>query len=224
MSDQKLGGSSSQADWIMKYQIKTLNPKSIVDFGAGRGKNCRIAREVLGTNVHITAVEGYKIAADLLLESTLCNHVENVLLERWVDNNDKKYDLAIFGDVLEHLKPRLIRDVINKSLRIFRHIIIVVPLHDIFQRDSYGNELENHKAYIRANFFDKYSPKEKHITYGSHYGTGYDIMNILLSSEFTDTRKLYKRILKRVRHYILTILQRVGLARVFADLETFIRK
>lgn len=224
MSDLKLGGSSFQADWVIKHQIKTLNPKSVVDFGAGRGKNCKFVREILGTDVHITAVEGYKIAADLLLEDNLCDHVDNVLLEHWIDNNDKNYDLAIFGDVIEHLKPRAIREVINKSFSSFKHIIIVTPLYDIFQQDDYGNKLEDHKAYIGINFFEYYSPAEKHIIYGAHCGTQYDIMNVLISTEFTDTRKFYKKILKRTRHYILTILQRVGLARVFANFETFIRR
>jgi hypothetical protein len=51
----------------------------------------------------------------------------------------------------------------RSAMEQFDHIIIVVPLHDIFQDDSYGNGLEIHWAYITHHFFDRYKPVEKHI-------------------------------------------------------------
>jgi cyclopropane fatty-acyl-phospholipid synthase-like methyltransferase len=223
VSDQILGGSSKQCDWVTKEQIKTLNPKSVVDFGSGRGKYCRFVRELLGSDVLITAVDGYKPAADNLEKSGLCNHVDHVLLQRWFDGNKEKYDLAIFGDVLEHLPPRKIKSVLRKSFEVFKWIIIVLPLYDIFQRDSYGNKLEDHVAYIGPDFFDKFHPLEKHIVSKARDGTPYDIMNILLSSEYKDTRKPVKKILRQVRHYLILTLQHIGLAKAFVDFENFIR-
>lgn len=220
MFDQRVGASSDQADWIIKNQIQVLNPKSVVDFGAGGGKNCRFLRELLGPDIHITAVEAYRIAAELLLGNNLYNRIDNVLLEHWTHNNVNKYDLAIFGDVLEHLKPRIIRQVINKSLKFFKHIIIVVPLHEIFQGAEYGNELEIHRTYIGADYFDRYDPKEKHIVYGDYY----NIMNILLSSEAKNKIQYHKKVLRIVRHYIIVFLQPFGLARAFVRFEAFIRR
>jgi len=223
LHEETVGGSSRQSDWVAREQISSLNPKSVVDFGAGRGKYCRFVRELLGSDVELTAVDGYKKAAEGLEESHLCDQVDNMLLERWFDNNTDKYDLAIFGDVLEHLHPRVIRRVVEKALKVFKYIIIVIPLYDIFQRDTYGNRLEDHKAYIGPKFFDRYHPIEKHIVYRDRHGTPFDIMNILLWSEYTDNRKPYKKILRRARHYLLLALQPLGLAKAFVDLENFLR-
>jgi len=223
LHEETLGGSSHQSDWVAREQIISLDPKSVVDFGAGRGKYCRFVRELLGSDVELTAVDGYKKAAEGLEESHLCDKVDNMLLERWFDNNTDKYDLAIFGDVLEHLPPKVIRRVVEKALSTFKYIIIVIPLYDIFQRDTYGNKLEDHKAYIGPKFFDRYHPIEKHIVSRERHDTPFDIMNLLLWSEYADRRKPYKKILWQVRHNILKLLQLIGLAKVFVDLENFLR-
>jgi len=113
--------------------------------------------------------------------------------------------------------------VVEKALRRFKYIIIVIPLYDIFQRDNYGNKLEDHNAYLGPTFFDRYHPMEKHIIYRGRHNTSYDIMNLLLWSEYTDNRKPYKKILWHARHYLLKLLQQVGLAKAFVDLENFLR-
>ena len=40
----------------------------MVDFGAGGGKNCRLVREVMGTQCRVTAVEGYEPTVQTLIE------------------------------------------------------------------------------------------------------------------------------------------------------------
>jgi hypothetical protein len=212
--ENQVGSSVSNCDYVVKEQIREIQPQIVVDFGAGGGKNCKLVREIMGTSSYIMAVEGNKIAADILCDSDFYDLVYNELIEDWVEKNNKEVDLAIFGDVLEHLNHRVIRRVLQKTLRHFKYIIIVVPLYDIFQDDSYGNPLEIHRTYITETYFDCYSPKEKHIIIGS----GYTIMNLLLSGNSREMQTIWKKLAKRILHYTILTLQPLGLARLFVDL------
>lgn len=209
MENEQFGSSSSQADWIIRNQIQRLAPKTVVDFGAGAGKNCQFVRELAGTECHITAVEGYDRAAEHLRKNNLADKVMNQLIEDWNWQDSDSYDLAIFGDVLEHLTPRAIRIVIRKSLSKFKYIIVQVPLHDIFQDEVYDNQLEVHCAYITHSFFDKYSLIEKHICLGPKY----NIMNVLLSKQMKVKQSFSKKMFAAIFHFSITLLQPLGLAR-----------
>jgi len=213
----QLGSSVSICDYILKQQVQDIQPAKVVDFGAGRGKNCIIVREIMGAECFIRAIEGYKKAADFLIEKKVCDKVDALLLEDWIDRNREHYDLAIFGDVLEHLPANVIRRVLSRALLYFKYIIITVPLYDIFQDDSYNNLLEIHRAYITPNFFDKFYPKEKHIIKGD----GYTIMNILILSDWQQRTPLRKKIANYIFHCIILLLQPIGLARPFV---TFLKK
>jgi hypothetical protein len=140
------------------------------------------------------------------------DQVEHKLIQDWIHTDNNSYDLAIFGDVLEHLTPREIHTVINQILRKFNHIIIVIPLHDIFQDDAYGNDLEIHKTYVTANFFDRYNPVEKHIAFGKNW----TIMNIHIFSKLPK-EKFYKRLSFILFHRLMLTLQPLGLARPFVN-------
>jgi len=211
IQEHRYGSSSSQCDYVLQYQIAQMRPQQIVDFGAGGGKNGRIARELLGNSVRLIAVEGFESAAQSLRESGLYDEVCHDLLQRWVEKDAGTYDLAIFGDVLEHLTPSEIHMVVQQSLTKFKRIIIVCPLHDIFQEDCYGNSLEVHRAYITANFFDRYHPTEKHVVQGREW----TIINVAINLK--PQVPLYKRISWGAFHASMVALQPIGLARPFVN-------
>ncbi|MHA1661191.1 MAG: hypothetical protein ACTSUT_18990 [Promethearchaeota archaeon] len=211
--DHQFESSVPYCDYIVKNQISQICPRNAVDFGAGAGKYCRILRDILGNACHITAIEGFKKAADMLRDKEFYDLVYNELLEEWLDKSDEDYDLAILGDVLEHLRPRMIRKVLKKAMPKFRNVIIVVPLHDIYQDALNENKLEIHQAYITSNFFDRYSPKEKHIICGDEY----IVMNVLLNNEKGGQEDITRRISKFMLHYVILLLQRLGLARQFVN-------
>lgn len=211
--EQQYGVSSWLCDFILRHQITETKPEQIVDFGAGGGKCGRIAREVLGKDVKLIAVEGYKKTADMLSEQGLYDEVHCSLIQNWVKTNIVSYDLAIFGDVLEHLTSEEIHKVISQCMNVFKRILIVCPLHNIFQEAEYGNILEVHRTYITRHFFDRYNPNEVHIIRRKNQ----TIMNvsILPSSE---SKPLYRKLSLFVFDKCMLILQPIGLARPFVNL------
>jgi hypothetical protein len=184
-----------------------------VDFGAGGGKNGRLVRSVAGARCTLVAVEGFTPTARMLRERGIYDRVDTALIQDWLARNTGSYSLAIFGDVLEHLTPRQIHRSIRRCLMTFDQIIIVVPLHDIYQDSVYGNSLEIHRAYLTSGFFDRYKPVEKHIIETREY----TMMNVLLSKDRRE-RRAYQRVARKAFHIAMLTLQPFGLARPFVDL------
>jgi hypothetical protein len=211
-SEAQLGSSATLCDYILQNQIGKLEPKSVVDFGAGGGKNGRIVRRV-NHDCNLIGVDGYEPAAKKLNEGDVYSSAQHLLIGDWFRKAGERHSVAIFGDVIEHLGPREIRNVMRQAVKRFDFIIIIVPLHDIFQDASYGNELEIHKTYVTENFFDRYRITEKHIVHGKEY----TIMNVLINN-----RDVPKPLLKRVMfagfHYLMLVTQPIGLARPCVNL------
>jgi len=207
------GGSSSLCDYILERQLKQIQPRSIVDFGAGGGKNGRIAKEVLAENVRLIAVEGFEKTAQMLSSESLYDEVHHTLIQSWVFEDSSHYDLAIFGDVLEHLRPTEIHRVLRACLGRFKHIVVICPLYEIFQEDVYGNPLEVHQTYITSSFFDRYKPTEKHTIKGENW----TIMNVYIFSQYRP-EPLYRRASWLVFHSLMVVLQPFGLARPLVDM------
>jgi len=214
-SPRQYGKSVDYLDDVLERQLATIAPQTIVDFGAGEGKNGKILKNVLGDSVHTVAVEGFQPTVDMLLSSGIYNEVHHDLIQNWLESHTEHYDLAIFGDVLEHLSVREIRKVMMQCLKQFDCIIAVVPLCHIFQDEVYGNKLEIHKSYITESFFNRYHPEEKHIKAGGIY----TIMNVKILSHAKKTFTLRQTALGFL-HCCVPFLQPIGLARPFA---TFIR-
>lgn len=207
-SAAQFGSSATLCDAALEDQLRKLNVTEVVDFGCGAGKNGKIIRRVLGDRCKIIGVDGYRPAVDALRAQGIYSHVDHALLQDWIDCMPDRHNVALFGDVIEHLSPSQIRRVMRACMKKFDHIIVVVPLHDIFQDDSYGNQLEIHKTYVTEGFFDRYRPHEKHVVADGRY----TIMNLLI----TPARKrkpFLARVLWGGFHITMLTLQPVGLAR-----------
>jgi predicted SAM-dependent methyltransferase len=159
------------------------------------------------------AIEGHKKTADMLTKEKLYDEVHQIFIQDWISSTNKEvFDLAIFGDVLEHLEPKEIRRVIDQCIRFFKEIIVICPLYDIFQDDSYRNPVEVHQTYITSTFFDRYNPVEKHIIRGEEW----IIMNVCILSTY-EQKPLYRRLSWFAFHKCMLILQPIGLARPFVN-------
>lgn len=208
--DPRYGGSAHSCDYIFANQIRGLNPRSAVDFGAGDGKMGRIIRECFGKECQITAIEGHEETGAMLAKEGPYDTVKVCLLQDWVQQNAAHYDLAIFGDVLEHLTPSQIYKVMNKCTETFDHIIIHAPLYEIFQESVHGNPLQFHQSYITPRFFDRFSVTEKHIVFDGCY----TIMNVLIRSA-KERRPFYRRSAGFAFHHIILLMQSMDLAKPF---------
>jgi hypothetical protein len=174
---QQYGASNKLLDYVFRQQVSAAKPMTVVDFGAGAGKNGKLLREVLGKGVRLIAIEGCPGTAEMLRGQGVYDEVHCELLQSWICGITERYDLATFGDVLEHLTPRDIHRVIRRAQRNFSEIIVTVPLGDILQGEVYGNPLEVHRTFITGKFFDRYKPVEKHIA----IGTNWTIMNVRIA-------------------------------------------
>jgi hypothetical protein len=214
MSDiSQYGSSATVLDYVVRHQIVEEQPKTVVDFGAGAGKDGTIVREALGRNVRVTAIDGFEATARMLAASGPYDDVRHMRIDDWIRADSGRYDLAIFGDVLEHLTPRQIHQTLRACTTRFKAVIVVCPLHDIFQESCYGNALEVHRSYITSDFFDRYRPVEKHIVVGSDW----TIMNVLIRPG-QQVSRWYRRWCGSLFHASMRLLQPIGLARPFVDL------
>jgi hypothetical protein len=207
---QELGSSETILDYVLRHQIVEAQPGTVVDFGAGGGKNGRIAREALGGGVRITAVEGFERTARMLAVDGPYDEVRPMLIEEWIRTDSGEYDLAIFGDVLEHLTPRQIHNTLRACATRFKAMVVVSPLHDIFQESCYGNDLEVHRSFITSGFFDKYDVVEKHIVVGREW----TIMNVLIRPG-SQAQPWYRNGSRSLFYAAMRVLQPIGLARPF---------
>ena len=134
-------------DDILVDQIKRLNPKSILDVGAGAGKNGRLLRQswYSGTLDAVEPTEKYITEFNL---SNTYNKVYTQSIEEYIQKNPtNRYDVAVFGDVLEHLFRSSVIDYLDYFLYRTRWVIIVWPTHH--PQDDYDN---NHYEVHRSNF------------------------------------------------------------------------
>ena len=217
-SAAQFGSSEYICDFAVEEQLRKLKPTSVVDFGSGGGKYARMVRRVVGDGCKLVAVEGCMSTVTALREAGLYNQVERALLQDWLKMEISHYSVAIFGDVIEHLTPSEVRRCMKLALQKFDYIIIVAPLHDIFQdgatyESGVYNELEKHKTYITKGFFDRYSPISKHIVVGEEY----TIMNVLIQAR-RPKKPLVKRAAWSTFHLAMLTLQPLGLARPTVDL------
>ena len=211
---QEYGSSVSYLDYVFKNQLEKIKPQQIVDFGAGGGKNGKIARQIYAKDTYLVAVEGCENTASNLTKQSTYDKVCHSLIQEWDGFQElTKYDLAIFGDVLEHLKPKEIHMVIKLCIKKFKNIIIICPLYEIFQEESYENPLEIHQTYVTSTFFDRYKPIEKHIVVGEEY----TIMNLYIKPT-SNSIPLYRNMSWLVFHNTMLVLQPIGLARPFVNL------
>ncbi|MDO4575845.1 MAG: class I SAM-dependent methyltransferase [Planctomycetia bacterium] len=164
------GGSIPFMNQYSKDLLAVLRPCRIADLGAGAGKYGRFCRELEQegrlAGIHLTAVEGCGKTCDFLRESEVYDEVCHELLENWLDQELAKgtiYDLITCGDVLEHLTRRECFRAIDKMLRVGKSVLIQVPLRNLEQDAFEGNPLEEHKAYLLEDDFEKrYVVAEKH--------------------------------------------------------------
>lgn len=214
----QFGSSEYICDFALEDQLRKLNPDSVVDFGTGSGKYGNIVRRIVGKKCHLLGVEGWEPTVASLRESSVYDRVDLGLLQNWLEKDTGKYSVAIFGDVIEHLTPRQLRRCMKLAMQKFDHILIVAPLHDIFQDGAvYGgttevNELEKHKTYITEGFFDRYRPISRSVVEGEYY----TIMNVHIHTR-RPKKPLAIRAAWNAFHVAMLALQPIGLARPTVD-------
>lgn len=113
---------------------------SVVDFGPGEGTYSILGRH-LTPNAQWVGVE---IHGPYLERYDLDQKYDKVLVGDMLNFDSAPYDLAIFGDVLEHLRQDLaIQTLAVEALRA-NHMFVSVPIVYAPQGESHGNPHEAH--------------------------------------------------------------------------------
>jgi len=122
-------------------KIKEINPRSVLDVGAGAGAYLDLIREHLGYEVYVEAVEVWEpYIKEFNLESRY-GAVWNKDVREW---KTFPYDLVIFGDILEHMTKEEAIELWDKVSKTARYAIISIPIIHYPQGHEHGNPYEEH--------------------------------------------------------------------------------
>lgn len=132
--------------------IKEVNPKSVLDVGAGCGKYGLLAREYLEIWQSrpyiadwIVRIDAVEIWGPYLQYPGFgyYNQVYNMDIREYVKDMPQ-YDLAICGDVLEHLAKGYGWEVLSRLLSKCRYVLVSLPLGKWPCPEYAGNPYEKH--------------------------------------------------------------------------------
>ena len=122
-------------------KIKEINPRTVLDVGAGAGVYLDIIRKNLDQDVNVVGVE---IWEPYIEKFNLKDRYDKIIVKdvRLIDDFD--YDLVIFGDVLQHMSEEDAVKLWNKVSKQARAAIIAIPIIQYPQGAHEGNPYEVH--------------------------------------------------------------------------------
>jgi 2-polyprenyl-3-methyl-5-hydroxy-6-metoxy-1,4-benzoquinol methylase len=127
-------------DWV-KEKIVQLNPKTILDIGAGNGTYYDLLKPVLDQDTIIDAVEIWQPYID---EFNLHSKYNNLYKTDVREFKNFGYDLVILGDVLEHMTEYDAVELWESISKMAKYAIISIPIIHYHQDAVNGNPYEVH--------------------------------------------------------------------------------
>lgn len=132
--------SDNSNENYIRYILKNLKPKTVLDVGAGAGKYSYLVRSCL-QNVSIDAVEAWEPYID---QFDLHSRYDNIFLQDVRETTNFNYDLVILGDILEHMTKEEAQDLWDKISKQAQNAIISIPIIHFPQGHYEGNPYEEH--------------------------------------------------------------------------------
>lgn len=136
--------SSNTFDSLLVDHVNKLSPETILDVGAGAGKNGKLIRNFYkGT---LDAIEPYRDSIQEYSLGKIYNNIYQLGLKDYLDHySHNRYDLIIFGDILEHLYKSQVIDYLDYLVYRTKWIIIIWPTN-LVQDDTLGSIYEIHRS------------------------------------------------------------------------------
>jgi SAM-dependent methyltransferase len=142
--------SSNTFDDVLIDQVLRLKPDSILDIGAGAGKNAKLIKKYF-QNSKIDAIEPTIEYTEKFNLNEIYDNVFNMDLKTFILEKSKlKYDLIIIGDVLEHFFKSEALDYLDYLTYRSKWIICIWPT-GLLQNDAENNLYEIHKNNLKLN-------------------------------------------------------------------------
>lgn len=148
---------------LYKEQIKSLAPKKILDVGPGIGTYGKLSREAIPNNLQIDAVESTTDYIQKFNLKSIYNTVHNKTIQDFLYESARmEYDVAVCGDVLEHLFLHEAISVIDCLLYRCDKVAIIWPTN--LKQNSVNidnkeviNDFENHKCNIHLSDLTRFN-------------------------------------------------------------------
>lgn len=132
----------SNIDWV-KEKVNLINPKSILDIGAGAGKYGKIVKDIY-PHCNLEAIEvwsPYVEQFDLLNSLYNVVYIEDAREHNFIHN---QYDVIFLGDILEHMTEKEAIDLWNNCLSCSSYVFLSIPTVHYPQGHEHGNPYEEH--------------------------------------------------------------------------------
>ena len=137
-------GKQESLQWIINAGPQNIS--TVLDVGPGGGTYAKLLKINNLTLSHAKwiAVEAFKpyIAQFELAKKYDTIYQEDIRNFDW--SKTPNVDLAIFGDILEHMEKTEAQDVINTALDNSKYVLISIPIVKMPQGEVHGNKYEIH--------------------------------------------------------------------------------
>ncbi len=194
-----MGTSNWQNISYVVELVRAINPTKILDFGIGFGRWGILCREFLEvwdegnyTGKWNRQIDGIEVFPDYI-KSYHSYFYDNIYKEegyKWIKNCKEKYNLIIFGDVLEHFEKQTALEIVNISLIKSDYIIINIPLGTQWEQVSNNeNKYEEHKSIWQTSDFKNFRFK---VVKSFHDYLGRKFCVVLMSGKPIDINNLLK--------------------------------
>jgi cyclopropane fatty-acyl-phospholipid synthase-like methyltransferase len=117
--------------------FEQLQPKTVLDIGAGEGKYA----DLIAKRAKVNAIE---IWAQNVMDYDLPSKYDEVFIWDARKHQDFDYDLVIFGDVLEHMSEEDAKALWAKARKGAKAIFMSIPIVHLPQGAEGGNPYEVH--------------------------------------------------------------------------------
>lgn len=180
--------------------IRRINPKSILDVGAGFGRWGILSREFLEVWEDGNYSDKWKSRIDAVeifgeyLKPYHSYFYDNVYVDdavTFLADSEEKYDLIICGDVIEHFEKDVAKKFIEDCLKRCRYLMINIPIGKNWEQGEINkNKFEIHKSIWENSDFKKY-PFVKIKKFRDYISRKFSV--VLVSREKIDLKLEYKK-------------------------------
>lgn len=160
--------------------LMRIQPRQALDVGMGFGRWGMILHEfcdvwcgrVLASDWQVR-VTGVEVHEPLISDYHRSFYEEIVVADAadYLRQASGRYDVVIFGDVLEHFGRPVAEELVCRALEISNYVLINIPLGSVWEQgEMYGNPHEEHRSEWSASDFERRPEFVRHKLLRDHVG------------------------------------------------------